>query len=513
MIFDTSRRLDVQRSKVEVNDREDMNRPPRTLTFDRTLGTLLLALGVGLGGCIGHHEPDDQRVIVFKHGKLAGDERRFDQLLREFEQRHPGVTVQNELLPSSTDQQHQFYAINLEGRQPAFDLFAVDVIWAQEFARAGWIQNLDAFVPVNRDEFFAAAIAAATYRGSLYAVPWYLDAGVLFYRRDLLARYGFAPPQTWSELVKSTARILEGEQDPSLKGFLWTGKQYEGLVCVALEFIWSHGGTLFETEADLSTKEAQVRLAAAGRALGFMRELIVSGVSPPTVATTDEETARHLFADGRAVYMRNWPYAWTLLQQTDSPVRARVGLAPLPSAPGERSASALGGWLLAIPTGARHAQDAAELLKFLVSPAVQRRMAIELGYKPAYRKLYRDPVLLEVQPWLTELYPVYESARPRLVSPYYLMLSQIVQPELSAAVVGRKRPDDALKSVRHQIKDILSYDSAYDSFGGTIVDDGGDRRAGRRMSTSPSPNGRLGPQDPPEQRPRSSGHSSLLVRR
>jgi multiple sugar transport system substrate-binding protein len=490
-----------------------MSRQSRTSKLELTLGTLLLAAGLGFTGCIGHHESGDERVVVFKHGKLAGDERRFDQLLREFEQRHPGVTVRNELLPSSTDQQHQFYAINLEGRQPAFDLFAVDVIWVQEFARAGWIQNLDAFVPVNRQEFFAAAVGAATFRGSLYAVPWYLDAGVLFYRRDLLARYGFSPPRTWSELVESTTRILQAEHDPSLKGFLWTGKQYEGLVCVALEFIWSHGGTLFETEADLSTNEASARAAAAVRALGFMRELIVSGVSPPTVATTDEETARHLFADGRAVYMRNWPYAWTLLQQTDSPVRARVGLAPLPSAPGERSASALGGWLLAIPTGARHADDAAELLKFLVSPEVQRRMAIELGYKPAYRSLYRDPVLLEVQPWLTELYPVYESARPRLVSPYYLMLSQIVQPELSAAVVGRKRPDDALRSVRHQIADILSYDSAYGSSGRTIVDDGGQRRDPRTMSSHPSPNGWLELQDPSQQRQGLSGHSSLLVRR
>ena len=416
---------------------------------------VMLAVSVCvLVACQATREDPTGRVIVFKHGKLAGDERLFDRLLRDFEQRHPGVTVHNELLPSSTDQQHQFYAINLEGGQAAFDLFAVDVIWVQEFARAGWIQRLDQLVPVDRDRFFPAAIGAATFRGSLYAVPWYLDAGVLFYRRDLLERYGLPPPSTWTALVDSTRTILEGEQDPRLKGFLWTGKQYEGLVCVALEFIWSHGGTLFEADSARSP-EARSRAEAA---LEFMRALIVSGISPATVATADEETARHLFADGRAVFMRNWPYAWTLLQQKESPVRARVGLAPLPSVPGQPPAAALGGWLLAIPAGARHPAEAAELLRYLVSPESQRRMAIELGYKPAYRDLYRDGGLLEVQPWLHDLYPVYEAARPRFVSPYYLMLSQVVQPELSAVIVGRKTAREALEAAHRQIRDILLYE-------------------------------------------------------
>jgi multiple sugar transport system substrate-binding protein len=385
--------------------------------------------------------PAPKTVVVFKHGKLSGDPRTLSDIFREFEQRHPGVTVREEILPSSTDQQHQFYAINLEGKSVAFDLLAADVIWVQEFARAGWIQPVDHVLPApEREAYVAGAIEAATFEGRLYAIPWYLDAGVLFYRRDLLDRYGFAPPQTWPELAHIARTILDQERDPTLKGFLWQGKQYEGLVCVALEFIGGHGGTLLG-ERTMESEDA----------LGFMRDLVKNGLSPSVVTTADEEATRHLFGAGRAVFMRNWPYAWALFQAEGSPVRTKVGLAPLPSFPGHESVSTLGGWMLALPQRAPHPREAVDLLRYLSSPAIQRRIALELGYLPARRDLYREPSLLEAKPWLAELAPVFVGAKPRPVTPYYLMISQVLQPEISATVVGLKMPGEALASARRQI--------------------------------------------------------------
>jgi multiple sugar transport system substrate-binding protein len=388
-------------------------------------------------------------TLVFKHGKLSGDPRDFSAVLRDFEQDHPGLLIREELLPSSTDQQHQFYAINLEGRSPAFDVFAADVIWVQEFARAGWIQALDDLVSSrDRSEFFEGPIRAATYDDRLYAVPWYLDAGLLYYRRDLLDRYGFSPPRTWPELAQLARTILQGERDPSLKGFVWQGKQYEGLVCVALEFIRSHGGDLLGQNG-----------TEAEAALAFMRSLIAEEVSPAMVASADEEATRHLFGAGRAIFMRNWPYVWTLVNQPDSPMRGLVGIAPLPAFPGHAPAPVLGGWMLAIPHGSAHAEEAAELVRYLTSSAVQRRLSLSLGYKPTRRTLYRDPQLLQGQPWLSDMYPVFRDARPRPVTPYYLMLSQVWQAELSAALVGLKTPAEALASARRQAGMILEPES------------------------------------------------------
>lgn len=383
-------------------------------------------------------------TVVFKHGKLTGDPRVMQELYREFERLHPGVTVRDEILPSSTDQQHQFYAINLEGQSVPFDLMAVDVIWVQEFARAGWIRDLDGLIePAEREAYLPAAIEAATFEGHLFAVPWYVDVGVLYYRRDLLERYGFLPPRTWPELIQIVQTILEKEANPALKGFIWQGKQSEGLVCTALEFVWGYGGDV---------------LAGAGReaaALAFMRTLITEGISPQLVTTADEEATRLLFGNGRAIFMRNWPYAWSLFQQEGSPVRGKIGLAALPAFPGFRSASALGGWMLAIPSRGMHPELAGELLNFLTSPETQRRMAHTLGYSPARRELYTEPALREARPVLADLFPVFLAARPRPVTPYYLMLSQVMQPEFSAVVVGRKSAEAALASIRKQAAGML----------------------------------------------------------
>jgi multiple sugar transport system substrate-binding protein len=390
------------------------------------------------------HSPNT--VLVFKHGKLSGDGAVLPDLLREFEKRHPGVVVQEELLPSSSDQQHQYYAMNLDGGQAPFDLFGVDTIWVQEFSKAGWIAPLDTLLlPAEREQFFPGPIQAATFEGQLYAVPWYIDAGVLYYRRDLLERYGVAPPTTWPDLIRAAQRILDGEQDAGVAGFLWQGKQYEGLICVALEVLHSNGSDLWGKDRDR---------AEAG--LQFLRDTVARHqITPLSVSMADEESTRQVFGSGRALFMRNWPYAWSLLQREGSLVRGKVGMAPLPSFPGYASAPVLGGWMLALPQGSAHQQEAGELIRFLTSPETQRLVALEMGYNPTRRALYADETLVEARPLLKNLYPIFLEARPRPVTPYYLLLSQALQPEVSAVVVGRKTPREALEAARRQVTRII----------------------------------------------------------
>ena len=174
--------------------------------------------------------------LVFKHGKIPGEPQSFRKLLRRFEELNPGITVRDEILPSSTDEQHQYYVINLEGGRADFDVFSMDVIWVPEFSRAGWLLDItDALSEKDKREMFPGPVQAVTRNGRLYALPWYIDAGLLFYRRDILARHGFSSPRTWMELV-SISKALQ-EREPGIYGFIWQGKQYEGIVCNALEFI------------------------------------------------------------------------------------------------------------------------------------------------------------------------------------------------------------------------------------------------------------------------------------
>lgn len=430
--------------------------PPGRLAIGLCLALAALAAGTGCQRNSSSPAGEGGRTIVFAHGRLSGPPDAFAAMLRDFEARHPGVAVRQTVLPASTDQQHQFYAINLEDRGTGFDVIAADVIWLQEFAKAGWIRSLDGLLPpADRADYFPEAIRAAAYQGGLYGVPWYMEAGLLYYRRDLLDRAGIAPPRTWPELAKAALAVRKHE--PGLAGFVWQGKQYEGLVCIAHEMAWGRGTDLV-TGLLQATRRAEGPEAAAQeaeRALAALRDFIADGVSPPSVATADEEATRHLFGIGRAVFMRNWAYAWPILEREGSPVRGRVGVAPLPSFPDHPSVSVMGGWMLAMPRGAQHVGEAEALIAFLTSPEIQARMAREMGYHPSRRSLYRDQALLDSEPRLRELFPILEAARPRPVTPYYLMLSQVLQPEVSAAIVGVKPPEAALVQARRQMASVL----------------------------------------------------------
>lgn len=385
-------------------------------------------------------------VVVFKHGKLSGDGQVLSDLLREFERRHQGVTVREELLPSDSDRQHQYYAMNLDGGKAPFDLLGIDTIWAQEFAKAGWIAPLDGLLtPAEQEEFFPGPIEAATFDGRLYAVPWYVDAGVLYYRRDLLDQHGLEPPRTWHDLAHMAKVVLDAEQNSALAGFVWQGKQYEGLMCVALEVLRSNGTDLWNGDLD-----------RAEEGLRFLRETISTHrITPLSTSMADEESTRWIFGEGHALFMRNWPYAWSLLQQEGSPVRGKVGVVSLPAFSGFASAPVLGGWMLAIPNSSAHQAVVGELIRFLTSPETQRKVAVELGYNPVRRALYADESLLDVRPLLKDLYPILLEARPRPVTPYYLLISQAIQPEVSAVVVGRKSPKEALDAIKRRVDQIM----------------------------------------------------------
>lgn len=383
------------------------------------------------------------------HGKIFGDPRPLRALLDRFEREHPGIRVKAETLPSSTDEQHQFYVTNLEGQSSAFDLFSLDVIWVAEFARAGWLNGLNhLFPPEERAQFFPGSIDAAQFQGGIYAIPWYIDAGLLYYRKDLLGKYGFSPPKTWLELVKIAQTIMAKEQE--MYGFLFQGKQYEGLVCNAFEYMRSRGGKVLEGG------KAAIDSIENREALEFMRALIAEyRVSPSLVTTAVEETTRNIFGNGKAIFMRNWPYAWHLFQKEGCSVKGKVEISSLPSFPGGESAPTLGGWQLGINRYSRNPKEAEKLLTFLTSTTSQKTLALALGYHPTRTTVYQDQELLRQQPFLARLAEEFMKARPRPVTPYYMMLTQVMQPEFSAVLTGIRSPSEALRSARRQMDYIL----------------------------------------------------------
>jgi multiple sugar transport system substrate-binding protein len=395
---------------------------------------LVLAAAVAVGGCAERRDGAGPVTLVFKHAKILGPSDPIPGLLREFERRHPGVTVRSEPLTWTSDEQHQFYVINLEGASPTFDVLMIDVIWVPEFAQAGWLLDLSPWVA--RQELaphFPAAAAAAVWRGRVWGLPWNMNVGVLYYRADLLAKYGLAPPRTWEALVAQTERIRAGERDPRLDGVLWQGKQYEGLVVNALEHFWANGSALLD-ENDRVFPEPD----HAAAALAFMRRLIDSGASPGWVTAGDEELTRRPFGAGHAIFLRSWPYAMDLFQAPDSPVRGRVGIH------------------LGVNRRTRHQEAAVALVRFLASEHGQRALtAAGVALYPTRVALYRDPEAVRAHPDMPRFHDLALAARPRPVTPYYLMLSTTVQPEFSAVLVGVKTPHQALDHARRRLEYML----------------------------------------------------------
>ena len=414
-----------------------------------------LAGALALAGCADSPTRDGGRgpvTVVFKHAKLLGPVDPMGPLLAEFAALHPEIRVRAEALPWSSDEQRQFLVINLEGGNPGFDVMMLDCIWVPEFARAGWLLDLTPSLPPGElAAHFPSAAAAARYRGRDWALPWMMNVGLLYYRADLLARHGLQPPETYDELVAAIRRIRAAEGNPKLEGYLWQGKQYEGLVVNALEGLWAAGTRVLGDDGRAFPEPERAEVA-----LRFLRGLIAEGLSPPWTTAADEEITRRAFGQGEAIFLRSWPYAADLFELPDSPVRGKVGLAPLPRhAAGTAGAGSTGGAHLAVARSTTHPEAAITLARFLTSERAQRVMAETGAVKPTRPALYRDPALVRAFPSLPRIHDLTLAGRPRPVTPVYVILSTTLQPELSAVLVGVKTPAEAVAQSRRRLEFLL----------------------------------------------------------
>jgi multiple sugar transport system substrate-binding protein len=403
-----------------------------------------IAAGVGAAACGRVGAPREDAGpgpvrVVWKHQPMWGDPAPLAALLRAFERDNPDVVVTEELLPNASDVLHQYLLTTLAGGAAAIDVFVADVIWVAELARAGWLADLsDAIPPAEvRRDFLPAAAEAALPEGRTRAVPWYVDVGVLYSRVDRVPR----PPRTYDEL-EASARAAGAPG--SIGGYVWQARQYEGLVVAAFEAIWGHGGATFD--GPRLALEAPATIAA----LAWLRRLVTSGVSPRVVLASSEEDTRRAFQEGRAVFMRNWPYAWADLEAPGSPVRGRVACTPLPTVTGEPGHGALGGWHLAVAasTPPRRREAATRLVRFLSSHEANVAYALRYGRNPARTSAYADARVTRGAPFLAGLREAAENARPRPVTPYYPMISDVLESELSAVVAGLRSPEEAMGRAR-----------------------------------------------------------------
>lgn len=312
--------------------------------------------------------------------------------------------------PNSSTERLALYQQMLAAGADDIDVFQIDIVWPGILG--GYFIDLAPYSDGAEKAHFPNLIENDTVEGKLVALPWWTDAGVLFYRRDLLEKHDFAPPETWAELTAIAGTVQQAEREAGnsdLWGYVWQGRAYEGLTCNGLEWIDSFGGGTIVADDGTITVNNSRAAAALDLAASW-----VGSISPRGVLNYDEEAARGVFQSGRAVFMRNWPYAWSLAQGQDSPVRGKVGVVALPagSPDGQRSAC-LGGWHLAVSRFSEHPAEAADLVLFLTSAERQKVRAVRGSYNPTRPALYEDAEVLAVSPFFDTLYETFETANPR----------------------------------------------------------------------------------------------------
>ncbi|MGA6924632.1 MAG: ABC transporter substrate-binding protein [Desulfosarcina sp.] len=413
---------------------------------------LALVIVLALIGC-----SEKRQRLTFWVGGAPQEIDYWEQLVAEFEQKaHVDVEVIRQ--PAATEQRKQGLVIALASRQPDPDLFLMDIIWITQFVQSNWLEPLDPYFnegsPARPGHFFPTVTETVDrHDHTYYALPAFLDVGVLVYRRDLLDRYGFdAPPTLWHELVRQSLAVQAAERrnNPGFNGFVWQGAQYEGLVCTYLEFAASHGTGISSGKT--------VDLSASGneQALGFMHDLIHGyRISPPNTYTEmQEEEVRRSFQRGNALFERNWLYAWSLHQQPDSVVRGKIGLAPLPHAPGAKSAAALGGWHLGISASSDVKPLAWRLAEFLLSHETQKKLMLKLGWYSARRDIYTDREVRRGIANVGTLEKIVATAVSRPDLAYYDQVSRVVQREVNACLAGKRGAAAAIEAMQREIASI-----------------------------------------------------------
>jgi trehalose/maltose transport system substrate-binding protein len=313
--------------------------------------------------------------------------------------------------PNSATERLALYQQILAANSADIDVFEIDVIWPGILGNH-FIDLKEHIDQETIDQHFQAIVDNNTVDGRLVAMPWFTDAGILYYRADLLEKYGKEPPVTWQELTEIAKEIQDAERaegNGRMQGFVFQAKAYEGLTCDALEWIDSFGGgTIVDAEGAITVNNEK-----AAQALDLAASWIGT-IAPEGVLNYAEEESRGVFQSGNAVFMRNWPYAWALGNAEDSPIKGKIGVTQLPKG-GEdgKHTGTLGGWQLAVSKYSENPEIAADLVGYLTSAEEQKRRAIESAKNPTIEALYQDPEVLDAVPFFGRLYDTFTDAVAR----------------------------------------------------------------------------------------------------
>ncbi len=420
----------------------------------------LMVIALILAACSPTKQPEqtgtgDKIKITIAAGAVGQEYELSKQGAERYMAAHPNVIIELLDTPDMVQDRLGLYHRFFDTQSSEVDVYEIDVIWPGDLAE----HFVDLYQYGAKDlvaAHFPAIVENNTVDGKLIGMPWYTDAGLLYYRSDLLKKYGYdAPPATWEELQEMAAAIQKGERaagKADFWGFVWQGNAYEGLTCDALEWIDSNGGGEIVTPDKKITINNPQAIAAIKRAAGW-----VGVISPPGVVAFDEEAARAVWQSGNAAFMRNWPYAYSLSNQEESAIQGLFDVAPLPAGAAGRGSATLGGWQLAVSKYSKHPDIAADVVFFLTSPEEQKIRAMA-SYNPTIMELYSDADVLAATPFFGALYDVFINAVARpstATAPNYNEVSTLFFTAVHSVLTGDQKAEAAFAQLETDLENLL----------------------------------------------------------
>ena len=425
--------------------------------FLKLNGAGLVGLALpGLAGCGGGGGQGSEGPVDLTFSFFPDRTGSVQELIDEFNSQNEGqIQVTYREMPADSGQHFDQLRTELQAGSGDIDVIGGDVIWPAQFAANGWIADLsDRFAERERNRFLPAPIEADTYQGKIYGVPWYTDAGMLYYRSDLLEENGFSePPRTYDQL-KDIARQVQQDSGTE-NGFVFQGANYEGGVVNALEYIWNSRGEVLDVS---DPTRVTIDSPEAIRGLQIERSMIEDGIAPESVTQYKEQESATTFLNGDAVFMRNVPRMYAL---ASDPNESRIGpeqigLAALPVAEeGNRSYSNLGGWNFFINAASENQDAAWEFIQFMSAPEQQKFRALNGSVIPTRQSLLEDQEILDKVPVIALGRDAIQNTRPRPVSPYYSDMSLRMAEQFNSSLQGNVSPEDAVRTLQEELTTII----------------------------------------------------------
>ena len=371
--------------------------------------------------------------------------------------KNPNVNIKIYTLPQEPNEKYSLYLQTFEAKSSDLDVLCIDGIWPGDLA--GNLLDLNKYGAKKITEtMFPSMVEGGTVNGKLVSMPWYASCPALYYRKDLLDKYDLKVPETWKDLMLAAVKIQKGERDsgnPDFVGYVWEGEAFEGLTCVALEWLYSNGGGTIVSLDKKITVDNQNAVKALNMAKSW-----IGTISPNGVTSMDGEGVRNVFQGGNAAFMRNWQYAYVLCQGKDSPVKGKIGITLMPQGSAGISANTAGTEYLGVNKYSKNPKIAADFVFFMNSPKAQKLKALTSGHCPTIKSLYNDKELIKEN----DAFPIFEKIlkhtvnRPAIqTAPHYNQVSKIFFQAVYSVLNGSNSAQSALSTAAKNISEVTKY--------------------------------------------------------